>query len=211
MVKVKVCGITRPADALLAVELGASALGFVFWKGSPRMITPKMARLIALELPSEVTTVGVFVNPTRDWLCEVADQVPLGAVQLHGSESVDFCEALDYQVIKAVSLRTVEDVALICDLPRDLLVLLDTYDPVLMGGTGRALDWSMAATVAERRQVFLAGGLRPDNVVEAVELVRPYGVDASSGLELAPGIKEAGKMRGFFLALKEMSSRETKP
>ena len=201
MVKVKVCGITRQSDALLAAELGASALGFVFWEGSPRVVGPEAAAEIVAALPPNVAPVGVFVDPTKDWVCEVAEQVPLGGIQLHGQETVEFCQDLPYRVMKAMSLRTAADLATITALPQDIGVLLDAHDPVARGGTGRTIDWSIAAAAAKRRHVFLAGGLGPENIEAAVATVRPYGVDVSSSLETAPGIKDAGKVRAFFRAL----------
>ena len=203
MVKVKVCGITRGEDAVLAAELGAWAVGFVFWKRSPRSVDPAAAAGIVAALPPEVIPVGVFVDSTKDRVCEVAEQVQLATIQLHGQETVEFCHDLPYRVIKAVPLRAAADVETATGLPNDISVLLDAHDPVSKGGTGRTIDWTMAAAAAKQRWVLLAGGLGPENVAEAVETVRPYGVDASSGLEAAPGIKDAGKMRAFFTTLEQ--------
>ena len=203
MVKVKVCGITRGADAVLAAELGAWAVGFVFWERSPRSVDPAAAAGIVAALPPEVMPVGVFVDPAKDRVCEVAEQVQLATIQLHGQETVEFCNDLPYRVIKAVPLRTAADIETVTGLPNDISVLLDAQDPVSKGGTGRTIDWTLAAAAAKQRRVLLAGGLGPENVAKAVETVRPYGVDASSGLEAAPGIKDAGKMRAFFAALEQ--------
>ena len=203
MVKVKVCGITRGADAVLAAELGAWAVGFVFWERSPRSVDPAAAAGIVAALPPEVMPVGVFVDPAKDRVCEVAEQVQLATIQLHGQETVEFCHDLPYQVIKAVPLRTAADIETVTGLPNDISVLLDAQDPVSKGGTGRTIDWTLAAAAAKQRRVLLAGGLGPENVAKAVETARPYGVDASSGLEAAPGIKDAGKMRAFFAALEQ--------
>jgi phosphoribosylanthranilate isomerase len=203
MVRVKVCGITRKSDAVLLSELGAAAVGFVFWEGSPRVISPEAASDIVSVLSSEVTPVGVFVDPTQDWVCEVLKHVPLGAIQLHGGESIEFCQSLSCPVIKAVSLKTAADIESVTALPENIRVLLDTYDPIVRGGTGRTIDWSIAATAAKQRPVFLAGGLTPENVAEAVKTVKPYGVDASSGLETEPGIKDPRRVRAFFSALEK--------
>ena len=203
MVKVKVCGVTRGADAVLAAELGAWAVGFVFWEPSPRSVDPTAAAEIVAALPPEVMPVGVFVDPTKDWVCEVAEHVHLATIQLHGQETVAFCHDLPYPVIKAVPLRTTADIEAATGLPDDISVLLDATDPVSKGGTGRTIDWTMAAAAARTREVWLAGGLGPENVVEAVETVGPYGVDVSSGLETAPGVKDTGKMRAFFEALEQ--------
>ncbi len=201
MVKVKVCGITRLSDALLASDLGASAIGFVFWEHSPRAIDPRSAAQIAARVPADVAPVGVFVNASSAWVREVVQRVGLAAVQLHGDERVEAWADLPARVIKAVGLRSAADVEAALRLPSDVTVLLDGHDPVRRGGTGRTLDWTLAAEVARGRRTFLAGGLRPDNVSAAIAAVGPYGVDASSGLEAAPGVKAAARLRDFFTAV----------
>ena len=200
-VKVKVCGVTRASDALLASELGASAVGFVFWDRSPRAIQPTEAAEIASLLPPDVAPIGVFVDPSPDWIDEVASHVGLAAVQLHGDETSEFCLALPYRVIKAVPLREPADVETAARLPDTVTPLVDVHDPEKKGGTGRTVDWPLAATVARRRRIFLAGGLTPGNVSEAVRVVRPYAVDVSSGLEASPGIKSPVLLQAFFGAL----------
>ncbi len=204
MVRVKVCGMTRVEDAQLACELGTSAVGFVFWEQSPRCIEPTRAREIAATLPSQVISVGVFVNPSEAEVRSIADSVGLGAIQLHGDETVDLCERLPYPVIKAVPLKDAESVEAAWRLPDAVTVLLDVHDPVNRGGTGQPVDWTLAAQVAGRRRVFLAGGLTPANVVGAVSAVRPYGVDVSSGLETSPGVKNPEAVRAFFRAVQTM-------
>ena len=202
MAKVKVCGITRLVDAQLACELGASAVGFVFWDRSPRRIDPAAAAAIAAALPAGALTVGVFVDAPAEEIRAVVERVGLGAVQLHGDETAELVRRLPagVSVIKAVALRSQADVAAALDLPDGLTVLLDVHDPVRRGGTGRTVDWTLAADVARRRRTYLAGGLGPDNVAEAIAAVRPYAVDASSRLEAAPGVKDPARLRAFLAA-----------
>ena len=202
MAKVKVCGMTRLADARLACELGASAVGFVFWDKSPRRIDPHAATEITAALPTGVLAVGVFVNAPAEHVCELVDRIGLGAVQLHGDETVDQMRRLpsDLTLIKAVAVRSPADVETALGLPGRLTVLLDVHDPLRRGGTGRTVDWTLAAEVARRRRTFLAGGLGADNVAEAIAAVRPYAVDASSRLEASPGIKDPARLRAFLAA-----------
>lgn len=199
--KVKVCGITRLSDALLASDLGASALGFVFWERSPRAVDPESAARIAGRIPADVAPVGVFVDASPAWVRGVVRRVGLAAVQLHGGEAVEDWRGLPARVIKALAVRSQSDVEAALRLPAHVTVLLDGHDPVRRGGTGRTVDWMLAAAVARRRRTFLAGGLRPENVLAAIAAVRPYGVDASSGLEASPGVKEPARLRAFFAAV----------
>ena len=210
-VKVKVCGITRVSDALLAADLGASAIGFVFWEKSPRYIEPDCAREIAAVLPADVAPIGVFVDPERGTVEDVARRVGLAGVQLHGDESAQFCLALPYRVLKGVGLRDAAGVEQAARLPARLTVLLDVADPVRKGGTGRAVDWELASRVAVQRRVFLAGGLTSANVAEAVHTVRPYGIDVSSSLETAPGIKDPERLRTFFDAVSAIEPVSERP
>lgn len=201
MTRVKICGITRLEDALLAVELGASAVGFVFWPQSPRVVDEAVARTIADALPPAVTTVGVFVDQPVDVVRRIADGARLQGVQLHGSESGDYLRALMHPVIKAVAVDDAFVVEALDALPPEVTVLLDAHDPVRRGGTGRTIDWTKAAAAAERRPIFLSGGLHPGNIADAVARVRPYGVDISSGVEASPGVKDHEKLRALFRAL----------
>lgn len=196
--RVKVCGITRREDALLAADLGASAVGFVFWPHSPRYVEPEAAAEIARALPADVAPVGVFVDPPLDDVRRIAARVGLAAVQLHGDEPATLCDGLPYRVLKAVPVAGAATRAAAERVPRRVTVLLDARDPVRRGGTGRTVDWGVAAEVAARRRIFLAGGLGPGNVGEALRTVRPYGVDVSSGVEARPGRKDAGRLRVFF-------------
>jgi phosphoribosylanthranilate isomerase len=200
--RVKICGITREADAQLAVQLGAAAIGFVFWPQSPRFVDPDVAREIAARLPPHVVTVGVFVDQPGPRVREVARHVGLGAVQLHGHESLDYAMALMEPVIKAVAVHEGFDLTAIDAIPPVITVLLDAHDPIRRGGTGRTIDWTVAAQAAARRRLMLSGGLNPANVRDAVRAVAPYAVDLSSGVESSPGMKDPVKLRAFFAALK---------
>jgi phosphoribosylanthranilate isomerase len=194
---VKICGITRLEDAEAAVDAGASAIGFIFWPKSPRFIDPHRARTIAAALPPFVTAVGVFVNQPIDYVNGVASLVRLGAVQLHGDEAPDFAGAVSHPVIKAITPEH-GDVRV---WPDRVTLLLDVYDPAARGGTGRTVDWGAAADIASTRRILLAGGLTPDNVAGAIARVRPFGIDVSSGVEQAPGIKDHRRLRALFEAV----------
>ena len=195
---IKICGITRVDDAAAAVEAGAAAIGFIFWPGSPRFVDPYRARAIAATLPPFVTPVGVFVNQPIDYVRGVASLVRLGALQLHGDETPEYASALSTPIMKAVTVGGGEPVD---RWPSRTTLLLDVHDPVRRGGTGRTIDWGAAAEIAAARRVLLAGGLTPDNAADAVARVRPYGIDVSSGVERAPGIKDHQRLRALFEAL----------
>jgi phosphoribosylanthranilate isomerase len=194
---VKICGITRMEDAEAAVAAGASAIGFIFWPNSPRFIDPHRARRIAAALPAFVTPVGVFVNQPIEYVNGVASLVRLGVVQLHGDETPGFAAAVTSPVMKAIALGK-DDERL---WPSPVRLLLDVHDPIARGGTGRTIDWPAAATLAARREVILAGGLTPDNVGDAIARVHPFGIDVSSGVERAPGIKDHQRLRALFEAV----------
>jgi phosphoribosylanthranilate isomerase len=199
---VKICGITRREDAEAAVNAGADALGFVFWPGSPRYIDPFRARAIRSVLPPFVTAVGVFVDQPAEYVNGVAGLVQLGAVQLHGEESVGYAYGMNRPVVKAVALHN-DAASAVDDMeiwPERVLVLLDVHDP-RRGGTGRTIDWTAAAAVAHRRRIVLAGGLTAENVGEAIARVRPFGIDVSSGVERSPGIKDHGRLKALFEAV----------
>jgi phosphoribosylanthranilate isomerase len=199
---VKVCGICRAEDAHLAVALGASAIGFVLWPHSPRYIEPHRAREIAAGLPDGVLAVGVFVDQPVADVIELADTLRLDAIQLHGSESVADFARVPQQVIKAIAVGDSFDPSTVDALPSGVTVLLDAHDPTRRGGTGRTIDWTVAAGIAARRDTILSGGLTALNVAKAVARVRPRMVDVSSGVEAAPGRKDAAKLREFFSAIR---------
>jgi phosphoribosylanthranilate isomerase len=188
-------------DALLAAELGASAIGFVFWPASPRFIDPDRAASIARALPALITTVGVFVDQPIEEVQRVAQRVALTAIQLHGAESLAYTERILQPVIKAVSVDDRFAAESLDRIPPEITVLLDAHDPVRRGGTGRTIDWRSASEAAVRRPVFLSGGLNPANVADAITRVRPYGVDLSSGIESSPGVKDPGRLRALFEAI----------
>jgi phosphoribosylanthranilate isomerase len=198
---VKICGVTRPQDAVIAAEHGASAVGLVFWPSSPRAIDLAAARAIVRELPPFVAVVGVFVNEAPARVLEIAAAVPLTVVQFHGDEADEEVAACPWRVLRAVSPDSAEGLARLARLPRHVTVLLDAHDPRRRGGTGRAVSWAAAAEAARQRRIVLAGGLRPDNVGEALRVVRPWGVDVSSGVESAPGLKDAATIRAFMEAV----------
>lgn len=190
----KVCGITRLGDALHAAQHGATALGFVFWPASPRYISPERVAAIVGELPSTVVPVGVFVNQPVDEVARIASIAGVATIQLHGDEPPEYATALRWPVWRAMSLAvTGSDAA----WPLDTTILLDAHDPLRRGGTGQRIDWAQAAEVARRRRVVLAGGLTPDNVQHAIVTVQPFGVDVSSGVEEAPGVKNFQKVAQF--------------
>lgn len=194
MTRIKICGITRAEDAWEAAAAGASAIGMVFWPGSPRAVDVKTARAVVAALPAGVPAIGVFVNQSVDDINAAIDGAGLFGVQLHGDEPLEMIGRIRRPVIRAASL---DDAAIIDSLPPAVTLLLDAADPRQRGGTGRTIDWQAAAAIARRRPVVLAGGLTPLNVEEAVRVVRPYAVDVSSGVELAPGVKDHGRIRAF--------------
>ena len=203
---VKICGITRVEDAAAAVDCGAGALGFVFWPGSPRCVDPHRARAIVATLPPFVTPVGVFVNQPAEYVRGVASLVRLGAVQLHGDETVDYAAGIATPAIKAVTIADPQ----LSVWPVRTTLLLDVDDNEKRGGTGRTIDWTAAASFAAQRKILLAGGLTPENVAEAVAQVRPFGIDVSSGVERSPGIKDHRRLLALFEALHDTSPFETR-
>ena len=209
MLHVKVCGITRAEDALLAASLGATTLGFIFWPETPRFVDPYRARAIVAQLPPGVSPVGVFVDQPIDYVRGVATLVKLGAVQLHGREPLEYYRQLSHRVIKAMAIAEDSPIDSIDEVPPDVTVLLDAHDPVRVGGTGKRIDWRVAATIARRRRIILSGGLRSDNVGEAIRTVRPYGVDVSSGVEKRPGVKDPARLRRFFEAVHQAADPAT--
>ena len=200
---VKICGITRAEDADLAVELGATALGFIFWPASPRYIAPIDARDIIRGLSARVTTVGVFVDEPVELVREILDVAGLDVAQLHGMESPGYCRQLSPAPIKAVALQKMKhgDALNVDAFDQDVLILLDSHDPARRGGTGRTIDWNAARQIAVARPTILSGGLNAENVGVAIDSVQPYGIDVSSGVESSPGVKDAARLRSFFEAL----------
>jgi phosphoribosylanthranilate isomerase len=204
VIRVKICGVTNAEDAELAASLGATAVGMVFWSGSPRAVDVERAKLIALALPTFVTAVGVFVDQSVDEVSAIADAVKLDAIQLHGQENASDYAALGRRLIKAVAVRDRSAEADADRVPAGATVLLDAHDPLRRGGTGQTIDWTVAATIARRRPVILSGGLTQETVDAAVRAVRPYAIDVSSGVESSPGRKDPTKLRAFFAALRAL-------
>lgn len=196
MTKVKICGITSVDDALMAVDAGADALGFVFFEKSPRYVTPETAAGIIAKLPPLVQVVGLFVNADLDVVNRSADNCGLDIVQLHGEESPEFCRLVRRRVMKAFRIRGPESLVPLPEF-RVAAYLLDAYSPNAYGGTGEVFDWDCAVAAKEHGPIVLAGGLTTENIAAAVTQVRPYAVDVSSGVEASPGKKDPDKVRRF--------------
>jgi len=203
MTRVKICGVTTVDDARLAAELGASAIGLVFWAGSPRFVEVDQARAIVAALPPLVSAIGVFVDQAEH-AAHVAREVGLGAVQFHGDETPGTYRAFPVRVIKAVTVRDASAREEAAAVPAAATVLLDAHDRVKRGGTGRVVDWSIAAMIARERPVILSGGLHAGNVAEAIRTVNPSAIDVSSGVESSAGRKDAAKLRALFSALRSL-------
>lgn len=201
MTKVKICGITNFEDARLAVEFGADMIGFNFFPCSKRYIDEGYAESIVERLMAPVIKVGVFVNQTFEDIMDAEGIAELDMLQLHGDERQELVEQLrvetDAKIIKVFRVGPDFDAAAIDEYDVDA-VMLDSFSTAEFGGTGKALDWDIAAKIAESVQtVYLAGGLNPENIVDAVRIVRPYAVDVASGVELAPGKKDPKKLEAF--------------
>ena len=206
-VRIKICGITNKEDALAAAHLGADALGFIF-APSPRKISAERAREIIKALPPFIKTVGVFVDEDPERVSTIAAMCGLDVLQLHGSESIDYCSSFDRRVIKAVRLRSRDDLENLSKYVNVVdALLLDTYVPNKLGGTGITFDWKLAVEARRYGRIILAGGLNPENVAAAISMVKPYAVDASSGLEQSPGVKDHEKMAQFIARVRQSASR----
>lgn len=202
-VKVKICGITNLADAQAAVGEGADLLGFVFYEKSPRHITVQAARDIVRQLPPFVARVGVFVNAREELISQALGECGLNVLQFHGDESPEDCLKFGAMSLKAFRVR---DEASLKSFPAYQTNgwLLDACAPGARGGTGATFNWDLAVEAQKfGRPIFLAGGLTPENVGEAVRRVRPFAVDVSSGVESAPGKKDAAKVRAFIAAARQ--------
>jgi len=207
---VKICGVSDPVDARRVADLGAWALGMIFWPQSPRACALDTAEAIGAELQRRLELVGVFVNATLDEIAETADRCNLSVVQLHGDEGPAYCREVarrtGAKVMKAVRVR---DAAQLHDLQRfhTDFHLLDAYSPRTPGGTGETFDWELARRHPRTPPVVLSGGLDPDNVGLAVETARPFAVDVASGTEAAPGRKDPAKLTAFVRAVEEADAR----
>ena len=205
-VKIKVCGITSLADAEKALEFGADLLGFNFYPPSPRCIGPEQAREILERLPQTTFSVAVFVNEQRDKVRSIVAHGLLSdgrqayrGLQFHGEESADYCRGWDMAVIKAIRAKEQSSLDAMKNIPADFY-LLDSFSPGY-GGSGAQFPWQWLSGL-DASKLILSGGLRVDNVVEAIQKIRPYAVDVCSGVEARPGIKDHGKLKEFISAAK---------
>lgn len=201
--RVKICGFTRPEDAVLAAGLGVDAIGLVFYPPSPRNVSIQQARSIAKALPAFVSVVGLFVDADSDWIHQVMAEVNLDCLQFHGDEMPEDCRRFGKPYIKAIrmhpEINLLETQAQFADASG---LLLDAYHPGVQGGTGSGFDWNMIPTDS-KLPIILAGGLSPDNAALAVQQVRPYALDVSSGVEASKGIKDAVKMAAFIRTINQ--------
>lgn len=205
MLRIKICGITRREDALLSVELGADAIGFIFYDKSPRHVTWQAAAEIARSLPSHVAKVGVFVNPSLTEVNHHIETVGLDAVQIHGEHRFVEFRAISpnrliysLQVEETFELRSLESYKDTC-----AALLLDAFKSGAYGGTGRTFDWEVAVKAKAYKRIILAGGLTPQNAARAMERAQPYAIDVNSGVEVQPGVKDYQKLQELFTNLKE--------
>jgi phosphoribosylanthranilate isomerase len=200
--RVKICGITNLADALAAVAAGADVLGLNFYEKSPRHVSMKTAAEIANQLPPFVMRAGVFVNADENLVTRAIGECGLSLLQFHGDETPEFCVQFGLMSMRAFRIRDAESLK---ELPRFQTdaYLLDAYSPEARGGTGEKFNWELAIEAQKfGKPVFLAGGLTPENVADAVRKVRPFGVDVASGVESAPGKKDHAKIQAFIAAVR---------
>ncbi len=208
-VKVKICGITSVTDGLAATAAGADMIGLMFYERSPRHVAWATAQAIARALPAHVLKVGVFVDPPVEVVGRAIAECGVTLLQFHGDEPPDFCTQFGVMSVKAFRIR---DAASLAALPayRTDAWLLDAFSPAALGGTGEQFNWELAVEAKKPgRPIFLAGGLTPENVAEAVRRVQPFAVDVSSGVESAPGKKDPAKMRAFVTAAKGLAGTVT--
>lgn len=203
---VKICGITNLGDAQAAVEARADALGFVFYEKSPRYVTITAAATVSKQLPGFVLRVGVFVNALKAEVVRAIGECGLNLLQFHGDEPPEYCSQFELMSMKAFRMR---DAGTLRELTkyRTNAWLLDAYSPEAVGGSGEKFNWDLAVEAQKfGKPIFLAGGLTPENVAEAVRKVRPFGVDVSSGVEISPGKKDPAKLRAFINAVKSAAA-----
>lgn len=204
MVKIKICGITNIDDAMAAVDYGADALGFNFFKKSPRYVDPHKAAEIIARLPPFIVPVAVFVNEREERIREILQSACIHGVQFHGDETPEFCQRFGNSVIKAFQIKDKESIKHMAHY-RVSAYLLDSYREGARGGTGATFDWHLAVVAKTFGRIILAGGLNPDNVAEAVKLVQPYGVDVAGGVEREKGIKDHTKLKKFIVEVRRAS------
>lgn len=206
--KIKICGITNAEDAALAVSLGADALGFILYRQSPRFVEPAVVRAIVAELPPFVLPIGVFVNEEADVVRHLMDECGLALAQLHGDETASYCHSLGRQALKALRLKDRGAFLALAEFQGRANIrgfVIDAFSEQAYGGTGQTVDWTLAAEAARAAPILLAGGLTPSNVSQAIQAVRPYGVDVSSGVEARPGKKDPVKVKAFIEAARLVS------
>jgi len=195
--RTKICGITRLSDALAAASAGTDAIGFVFYKKSPRYIAPEAARAIIEALPVFVTTVGLFVDESTSYVQSVLAEAPVDVLQFHGKEPEAACIKYNKPYMKAIPMAPdIDLVGAISQYPKSAAILLDTYDVTLPGGTGRVFNWSDVPQDCQK-PIVLAGGLNPGNIKEAIQLTSPWAVDVSGGVEADKGIKNPELIEAF--------------
>ena len=208
MTEIKICGITNLEDASHAAECGADALGFNFYARSPRYVAPERAKEIIEKIPDGMTTVGVFVNYDPREVKKTVEFCGLELIQLHGDESREYCRQFPSSLlIKAFSPRNDGDLRKVSSYPVRA-ILVDAYDPSRYGGTGRRSDWRLAVRVKETHLLIIAGGLNPDNIREAIEIVSPHAVDVNSGVESFPGRKDPQKVRAIIEVVRGIDRKE---
>jgi phosphoribosylanthranilate isomerase len=196
MIRVKICGITNLEDAMAAAELGADAVGFVLYPRSPRCVKPSLVKMMISQIPPYVTTVGVFANQDEKEILDIVGECGFDLVQLQGDEPPEFCRRLGSRVVKAIRVKDHNSIKPMASYSVRAFVL-DTYRENQFGGTGEQFDWTLALEARQYGRIILAGGLTPENVGEAVEKVKPYGVDVSSGVEVRMGKKDHFKIEKF--------------
>lgn len=207
--RVKICGITKPDQGKAIAELGATTLGFICVQSSPRFITPQQMQAVIQRLPITVERIGVFANASLDEISLTLTEAELTGIQLHGNESLEFCDRLrqlfpNLEIIKAIRVKTPEALLLAETYIHHVdTLLLDAYHPQQLGGTGHTLDWNSLQQFRPSIQWLLAGGLTPDNLLEALKLLKPDGIDLSSGVEQSPGDKDLAKVTQLFKVLSE--------
>lgn len=203
--RVKICGITNAADAKTAVEAGADALGFIFYEKSPRYVSIQQMAEIAKQIPPFIMRVGVFVNADEDFVGRAIAGGSLSLLQFHGDESPEFCTQFGLMSMKAFRIRDEESLNAIPAYPTDAY-LLDAYSSTTLGGTGEKFNWDLAVEAKKfGKPIFLAGGLTPENVADAIRKVQPFAVDVSSGVEQAPGKKDPARVKAFIAAVRSIS------
>jgi phosphoribosylanthranilate isomerase len=197
LTRIKVCGITSTQDALFTAQAGVDAIGLVFFEKSPRNVTAEQAKQICAVLPPFVTTVGLFVNAEKAWVETLLETVPLDVLQFHGAESPEYCASFSRPYIKAVPMNGLQSFEAYADQYPDAQgFLVDSHAPDTVGGTGETFDWKQVPQDYPK-PIILAGGLKPENVAQAIEMTHVYAVDVSSGVEATKGVKSEEKVKAF--------------